>query len=135
MMCGQIAEFQEDSAYAIDIYKKLGDAFKKNEDSRLEEFGKRLDGTVRRLGLMGQTMKLEGELLSGEDFDYSKYLRQSRAGRFLGDMVRAVRGGSAQPQEKLTNYITIKVLRSSVLAATRIAKNWKNSSRIRRFPG
>jgi thiol-disulfide isomerase/thioredoxin len=74
IMAGQIAEFQNDSAYAIDIYKKLSSIFNKSKDSQLAEFSKRLEGTARRLGLMGQAMKLEGNLLSGETFDFSKYL-------------------------------------------------------------
>ena len=73
IMVGQIAELQGDKAYASDIYAKLGKLFKDSKEEQLAGFGKRLDGMVRRLSLLGDKMQLEGELLSGEAFDYSKY--------------------------------------------------------------
>ena len=73
VMAGQIAESQGDNAYALDVYGKLSKAFNASNDERLAEFGKRLEGVVRRLSLPGHKMQLEGKLLSGEAFDFSKY--------------------------------------------------------------
>ncbi len=73
IMTGQIAELQGDNAYALDVYRTLSKVFNESKDERLAEFGKRLEGVVRRLSLLGQKMKLEGKLLSGEAFDFSKY--------------------------------------------------------------
>ena len=73
IMTGQIAESQGDNAYALDVYGKLSKVFNASNDERLAEFGKRLEGVVRRLSLLGHKMQLEGKLLSGEAFDFSKY--------------------------------------------------------------
>ena len=73
IMTGQIAESQGDNAYALDVYGKLSKVFNESKDERLAEFGKRLDGVLRRLSLLGHKMQLEGKLLSGEAFDFSKY--------------------------------------------------------------
>ena len=74
IMAGQIAEFQDEPAFAIDVYKKLSVIFSTSKDDQLAEFGKRLEGTSRRLALLGQPMKLDGVLLSGDKFDSSKFL-------------------------------------------------------------
>jgi thiol-disulfide isomerase/thioredoxin len=73
IMTGQIAENQGDNAYALDVYGKLSKVFNESKDERLAEFGKRLEGVVRRLSLLGHKMQLEGKLLSGEALDFSKY--------------------------------------------------------------
>jgi thiol-disulfide isomerase/thioredoxin len=73
IMTGQLAESQGDNAYALDVYGKLSKAFSESKDERLAEFGKRLEGVVRRLSLLGHKLQLEGKLLSGEAFDFSKY--------------------------------------------------------------
>jgi thiol-disulfide isomerase/thioredoxin len=73
IMTGQIAEIQGDNAYALDVYGKLSKVFSESKEERLAEFGKRLEGVVRRLSLLGHNMQLEGKLLSGEAFDFSKY--------------------------------------------------------------
>ena len=39
----------------------------------LAEFAKTLEGVVRRLTLLGNEMKIEGKLLDGTAFDWSKY--------------------------------------------------------------
>jgi thiol-disulfide isomerase/thioredoxin len=73
IMTGQVAEIEGDNAYAVDVYRNLSKAFRESKDDRLAEYGKRLEGVSRRLSLLGNKMQLEGKLLSGEDFDYSKY--------------------------------------------------------------
>jgi thiol-disulfide isomerase/thioredoxin len=73
IMTGQIAESQGDNAYALDVYGKLSKVFNESKDESLAEFGKRLEGVVRRLSLLGHKMQLEGKLLSGEAFDFLKY--------------------------------------------------------------
>jgi thiol-disulfide isomerase/thioredoxin len=73
IMTGQIAESQGDNAYALDVYGKLSKAFNESKDESLAEYGKRLEGVVRRMSLPGHKMQLEGKLLSGEAFDFSKY--------------------------------------------------------------
>lgn len=73
IMVGQVAELQGDNAYAVDVYRKLSKAFVDSKEQQLAEFGKRLEGVVRRLSLLGNKMKLEGKLLSGEAFDFTPY--------------------------------------------------------------
>ncbi len=73
IMIGQIAELAGDNAYAQDVYRALGKVFVESKETDLADFGKRLEGAARRLALVGHKMQLEGKLISGEAFDFSKY--------------------------------------------------------------
>jgi len=73
IMTGQIAELLGDNAYALNVYRDMSKAFSGSKELQLAEFGKRLEGVVRRLSLLGNKMQLEGELFSGKLFDFSIY--------------------------------------------------------------
>jgi peroxiredoxin len=73
IMTGEIAELEGDKAYAANVYRELGKVFTDSKNQNLADFGKRMEGVVRRLSLVGSKMKFEGKLLSGEAMDLSKY--------------------------------------------------------------
>lgn len=72
-MAGRIAEMTNDNELAVRTYNTLAKAFAASEDARVAEFAKTLAGVVRRLTLVGNEIKIEGKLLDGKDFDWSKY--------------------------------------------------------------
>ncbi len=72
-LTGNLAEMSGDNELAIRTYSALAVAFGAAKDPRLMEFGKTLAGVVRRLQLPGNEMKIEGKLLDGKSFDWSKY--------------------------------------------------------------
>jgi thiol-disulfide isomerase/thioredoxin len=72
-MAGRLAEMTNDNDLAANTYRSLAKAFSASKDPNLAEFSKTLEGVVRRLTLMGNEMKIEGKLLGGKDFDWSKY--------------------------------------------------------------
>ena len=73
IMTGEIAELQRDNAYTQQVYRQLAKVFTESKNQNLADFGKRMEGVVRRLSLLGQNMQLEGNLLSGGTIDFSKY--------------------------------------------------------------
>jgi thiol-disulfide isomerase/thioredoxin len=73
-MAGRLAEMSGDSTLAVNTYGSLAKVFAASKDPKLAEFASVLEGVTRRLGLVGQTMKIEGKLLGGAKFDWSKYL-------------------------------------------------------------
>ncbi len=74
-MAGRLAEMagEGDNAYAVGVYRSLGKAFAASKNEKLADFAKTLDGVVRRLDLLGKEMKIEGNLVGGKAFDWSKY--------------------------------------------------------------
>jgi peroxiredoxin len=71
-MAGLVSEMTGDSDLAVKTYTRLAKVFNASDNAKLAEFGKILEGVVRRLNLVGKEMKLEGKLLSGEAFELSK---------------------------------------------------------------
>ena len=101
-MTGQIAELQGDNAYAMEIYRDLEQNLQRAaRTNSLAEFGKRLEGVVRRLSLLGNKMQLEGKLLSGEDFDFSKYQGKVVLIDFWAILAATLRNRPAQAKENL----------------------------------
>lgn len=70
---GQAAEGSDDSALARETYTEMGKLLIKAEDERIQRLGRLMEGVVRRLELVGNEIKIEGLLLSGEPFDWEKY--------------------------------------------------------------
>ena len=70
---GLLAESNEDKQLALDTYADLADVFAASEDPKLAEVATVIEGVVRRLTLVGQEMKLEGNVLDGGALDWSKY--------------------------------------------------------------
>jgi len=70
---GQAAEGSDDPALARETYTEMSKLLAKAEDERIQRLGRLMEGVVRRLDLVGNEMKIEGSLLSGEPFDWEKY--------------------------------------------------------------
>jgi len=73
-LAGRLAEMSEDNQLALSTYASLSKIFSASKDEKLVEFAGVLEGVARRLGLVGHEMKIEGKLLDGSPFDWSKYL-------------------------------------------------------------
>lgn len=70
---GQAAEQSGDAALTRETYTELSKLLVKADDEKIQRLGRLFEGVVRRLELVGNEMKIEGLLLSGEAFDWSKY--------------------------------------------------------------
>jgi thiol-disulfide isomerase/thioredoxin len=70
---GRLAEMSGDNDLAVNTYRSLAKAFAASKDPKLVEFSEILAGVTRRLSLVGHPMKIEGKLLDGSTFDWSKY--------------------------------------------------------------
>ena len=73
-MTGRLAEMSDDRELAANTYRSLAKVFASSKDARLAEFAKIMQGVTRRMDLVGHEMKIEGKLLDGLTFDWSKYL-------------------------------------------------------------
>jgi thiol-disulfide isomerase/thioredoxin len=73
-MTGLLAEMTDAKGLADKTYIRMAKVFAASQNAKLAEFAKVLEGVVRRLNLVGQEMKVEGKVLGGGDFDWSKYL-------------------------------------------------------------
>lgn len=73
MEAGQAAEGSNDPALARETYTEMSKLLAKAEDERIQRLGRLMEGVVRRLDLVGNEIKIEGALLSGEPFDWEKY--------------------------------------------------------------
>lgn len=59
--------------YALQLLDKLIPHYQQNENPGLAPIVSRMQGIARRLNLPGNKMKLDGMLLDGSEFDWSKY--------------------------------------------------------------
>jgi thiol-disulfide isomerase/thioredoxin len=73
MQAAQTAERSGRTELAADAYKTFAKLFAKSEDESIAGMAKRLEGVVRRLTVVGKEMEVEGTLVTGEEFDWSKY--------------------------------------------------------------
>jgi len=73
MRATQWAEGVGDNQLAVDAYRDLGQLLSASDDEMIASFGARLEGSARRLNLLGNSMTVEGVTLAGEVFDWSKY--------------------------------------------------------------
>jgi thiol-disulfide isomerase/thioredoxin len=74
LMAGRMSEMSGDNELAAKTYGSLSKIFAASEDKRIAEFGKTLEGVVRRLTLLGNKMTVEGKIVGGEALDWPKYL-------------------------------------------------------------
>jgi thiol-disulfide isomerase/thioredoxin len=58
---------------AAEAYKRFGELFSQEEDELLSSYGDRMSGAARRIELPGNTLKLEGKLVDGTEFDWKSY--------------------------------------------------------------
>ncbi len=73
LMVGKMAKLTGDNQYASKVYRSAAKAFAASKDEKLVEFAQTLAGTSRRLALPGNEIRIEGRLLDGSTFDWSKY--------------------------------------------------------------
>ncbi|NLF06398.1 MAG: redoxin domain-containing protein [Pirellulaceae bacterium] len=73
LMAGKIAEMTGDDKYASEVYFAAARSFALAKDKELVEFAQTMAGTSRRLALQGNEIHIDGFLLNGEKFDWSKY--------------------------------------------------------------
>ena len=73
MTAGQAAEMTGNTELAADTYTSLSKLFTASDDENIAEMGRMMEGIVRRLTLVGKKMTVEGTILGGEPFDWSKY--------------------------------------------------------------
>jgi thiol-disulfide isomerase/thioredoxin len=73
VMAGRLAERDNDRDLAVNTYRCFAKIFAASKDAKMGEFAAIFEGVVRRLSLVGNTMKIEGKLLDKHDFDWSKY--------------------------------------------------------------
>ncbi len=62
-----------EDAYAAKVFEAMVAGLKRSPDSPFATLVTTLEGYVRRLTLLGNSMDLEGTLLDGTDFDWSEY--------------------------------------------------------------
>lgn len=72
-LAGRMAELSGDGQFAIDTYGKLQKIFSSSTDPNAVRIGKAMEGLVRRMKLVGNPMTIEGTVLGGGQFDWSKY--------------------------------------------------------------
>ncbi len=58
---------------AAEAYRNFGKILSANDDPRIADLGKRMEGAARRLDLVGKPMKLWGTLLDGKSLDWKAY--------------------------------------------------------------
>ncbi len=58
---------------AARVYERLLPLLRSSSETRLVEYAPRIEGTMRRLRLPGNTMELTGKLHTGEDFSWEPY--------------------------------------------------------------
>ncbi len=72
-IAGQMAKMSGDEQFAADTYRKLQQIYTGSNDPRVVRIGKAMEGLVRRMSLVGNPMTIEGTILGGGPFDWSKY--------------------------------------------------------------
>jgi thiol-disulfide isomerase/thioredoxin len=73
MNVAQATEMMEDQKFAGETLEKIVGLLKDSKLENVEKMLKRLEGTLRRMKLVGNKIELEGNLLSGDKLDLSKY--------------------------------------------------------------
>ena len=58
---------------AIEAFRSFGELFSKQKDDLLVSYGAKMLGASRRIDLPGNTIKLEGTLVDGSEFDWKSY--------------------------------------------------------------
>jgi len=63
----------EETEMAVSLYNEFADRMEKSDDERLQTMADRARGSARRIGLLGNTMELDGMTGEGEPFDWAQY--------------------------------------------------------------
>lgn len=73
MTAAQLAEMTGNNDLAIGAYRDLGKLLAKSDDEAVATTGVRMEGSARRMNLLGKPMLLKGVTLDGKAFDWSRY--------------------------------------------------------------
>ncbi|MCG8586359.1 MAG: TlpA family protein disulfide reductase, partial [Pirellulales bacterium] len=69
----QSLEYRDAYAEAAEVYTKLRDKWADSEDPRLKMTAEQYEQVIKRLGLFGKEIELDGEYLDGTAVDWRKY--------------------------------------------------------------
>lgn len=58
---------------AVALYNNFADRMESSDDAQLQMMAERARGSARRIGLLGNTMELDGTTADGEPFDWQQY--------------------------------------------------------------
>jgi thiol-disulfide isomerase/thioredoxin len=72
-LCELLEKETENVELAEEAYAAFGKRFSTHEDEELANYGQRMVGVSRRLGLPGSEMQVEGKTVAGEEFDWKSY--------------------------------------------------------------
>ena len=73
MTAGRMAEMTGVAELAGNTYREFGTVFAASDDEQIAAFGKKMQGAARRVTLVGNAMEIDGPLLDGMPFDWSKF--------------------------------------------------------------
>lgn len=73
MMAARGAEMTGDNELAVEVYHDMGKMLASSDDAAIASAGSQLEGSARRMGLVGKKMVVKGTTLGGKPFDWSKY--------------------------------------------------------------
>lgn len=62
-----------DKQMAVTAYKRFAEVFLTSKDPMLVELGELMEGSARRLNLIGNTMTVQGSTFDGQAFDWNAY--------------------------------------------------------------
>ncbi|HET6883450.1 MAG TPA: TlpA disulfide reductase family protein [Pirellulales bacterium] len=70
---GQILEAQGEEKQAAKFYREVSERLAKSDDPMIQQAADQLEGSARKLELVGQPMPISGKLVDGGKFDLSQY--------------------------------------------------------------
>jgi thiol-disulfide isomerase/thioredoxin len=73
MMLARRLEHLTDTRVAADAYGALAKGFAASKEAGIVQVGERFAGAARRLNLIGNSMKMEGQTTDGKSLDWPKY--------------------------------------------------------------
>jgi len=73
MNLGRVLERAGASDLAGKAYSQLGEELARSPNAQIQRFAEMLQGSGRRINLVGNELKLEGKTLSGDEFDWASY--------------------------------------------------------------
>ena len=73
MLLGRTLEESPDPKAVVAYYTKVADLAEHNGTPQLKDLAERMRGTARRVGLPGNSMQIEANLLDGKPFDWASY--------------------------------------------------------------
>ena len=69
LQTASILEQTEENALAIKLYENLAEKAAKSSDAKFVARAEKMQGAIRRLNLVGHTMRLKGQTVAGKPFD------------------------------------------------------------------